>query len=210
MKIIQMTLGMVQTNCYIVYDETTMHGAVIDPADHGDKILAEIEKAGITLDYILLTHGHFDHILAVPYLREKTDAKLVMHPGDARLLDPATMGSYRNMARGFTKQTPDILAEGGTQIAIGNLQATYLHTPGHTPGSCCVQVENVLFSGDTLFRYNCGRCDLEGGSYPIMLKSLARLAGIRANLHVLPGHEGASTLDEERRGNPYMKEALQS
>ena len=100
------------------------------------------------------------------------------------------------------------MAEEGTEIAIGNLTATYLHTPGHTPGSSCIRVGDVLFTGDTLFRHECGRCDLEGGDFGKMLKSLKRLSEIRENLHVLPGHEGASTLDEERRMNPYIRQAV--
>ncbi len=210
MKIMQLTVGAVQTNCYIVYNEINMHGAVIDPGDRADAILAQAEKEGVTLDYILLTHGHFDHVLAVPALREKTGAKLVIHADDARMLDPNTMGMYRRMAKGFTKQTPDLLAQEGTQIDVAGITATYLSTPGHTPGSSCIRMENVLFSGDTLFRFNCGRCDLEGGDYPTMLRSLRRLHNMEGDFHVLPGHESASTLAEERRGNPYMKEAVQA
>lgn len=209
MKIMQFQVGMVYTNCYLVYDEQTMHGAVIDPGDSAPEILKKIEETGITLDYILLTHGHFDHILAVPQIREQTGAKLVIHKDDEWMLDPETMGMYRRMAKKFTKQVPDIRAAEGTTVQVGGITATYLHTPGHTPGSSCIQMENVLFTGDTLFRHECGRCDLEGGDFDTILKSLKRLSQVEGNLHVLPGHEATSTLDEERRGNPYIRQALQ-
>ena len=91
---------------------------------------------------------------------------------------------------------------------MGGLTVTWLHTPGHTPGSSCLRVGDVLFTGDTLFRHECGRCDLEGGDFSLMLKSLKRLHDLPGDLHVMPGHEGTSTLEEERRMNPYMRQAV--
>lgn len=212
MKILQMRVGMVGTNCYIVFDEDIKVGAVIDPGANAETILQAAEQAQVKLAWVLLTHGHFDHILAVGDVQKATGAKLAIHKDDLWMLEAEKLaGSMRTfgLSRGaYEELKPDVLAEEGTEIAIGNLTATYLHTPGHTPGSSCIRVGDVLFTGDTLFRHECGRCDLEGGDFQKMLQSLKRLSEIPENLHVLPGHEGASTLDEERRMNPYIRQAV--
>lgn len=208
MKIAHFRVGMVQTNCYLIYDEKTMHGALIDPGDHGRELAEAVEKEGVTLDYILLTHAHFDHILGVQAVREKTGARLVLHKDDKWLLKKENMGMFRQMAGGYTEQKVDIEAEEGTAVTFGGLTATYLSTPGHTPGSCCIRVGDVLFTGDTLFRRECGRCDLEGGDFALMLKSLKRLHDLEGDFTVLPGHDAPSTLAEERRYNRYMRQAV--
>lgn len=212
MKILQMRVGMVGTNCYIVFDEDTKEGAVIDPGDNAKAILKTAEEAGVALTWVLLTHGHFDHILAVHDVMQEAGAKLAIHKDDLWMLGAEKLaGSMRSfgLSHGaYEELKPDVLAEEGTEIKIGGLTATYLHTPGHTPGSSCIRVGDVLFTGDTLFRHECGRCDLEGGDFQKMLQSLKRLSEIPENLHVLPGHEGASTLDEERRMNPYIRQAV--
>ena len=212
MKILQLRVGMVGTNCYIVFDEDTKIGAVIDSGDNAKAIVQAAEEEQVNIAWVLLTHGHFDHILAVHDVQQATGAKLAIHKEDLWMLQPEklakSMRSFGLSRAGYEALTPDVLAEDGTEIAIGNLTATYLHTPGHTPGSSCIRVNDVLFTGDTLFRHECGRCDLEGGDFPTMLRSLKRLSEIPENLHVLPGHEGASTLDEERRMNPYIRQAV--
>ncbi len=212
MKILQLRVGMVGTNCYIVFDEDTKIGAVIDPGADAKAILKAAEQAEVSIAWVLLTHGHFDHILAVHDVQKATGAKLAIHKEDLWMLGAEKLAnSMRSfgLSRGaYEELKPDVLAEEGTEIAVGNLTATYLHTPGHTPGSSCIQVGDVLFTGDTLFRHECGRCDLEGGDFQKMLQSLKRLSEIPENLHVLPGHEGASTLDEERHMNPYIRQAV--
>lgn len=212
MKILQLRVGMVGTNCYIVFDEDTKIGAVIDPGADAKAILKAAEQAEVSIVWVLLTHGHFDHILAVHDVQKATGAKLAIHKEDLWMLGAEKLAnSMRSfgLSRGaYEELKPDVLAEEGTEIAVGNLTATYLHTPGHTPGSSCIQVGDVLFTGDTLFRHECGRCDLEGGDFQKMLQSLKRLSEIPENLHVLPGHEGASTLDEERHMNPYIRQAV--
>ncbi|MCI8855253.1 MAG: MBL fold metallo-hydrolase [Clostridiaceae bacterium] len=208
MKLIQLHVGVVQTNCYVFYDENTMEGAVIDPGDNAAAILREIDRAGAKITYILLTHGHFDHILAVHEIAEKTGAKLVIHKEDEWLLSYDEMGEFRPYARHYVPTPVDILAEEGTTIQVGGLTAEYLHTPGHTPGSCCIKVEDVLFTGDTMFRHECGRCDLKGGDFSLMLQSLKRLHDLPGDYRVLPGHDSITTLSEERARNPYVRQAL--
>ena len=212
MKILHLCVGMVGTNCYIFYDEKTMEGAVIDPGDNAPAILQAAKEHGVRITWVLLTHGHFDHILAVPQVLKETGAKLAIHKDDLWMLAPEALASSMRsfgLPRGaYEGLKADILAEEGTEIQIGSLTAVYLHTPGHTPGSSCIRVGDVLFTGDTLFRHECGRCDLQGGDFSKMLQSLARLHDLPGDFHVLPGHEGTSTLEEERRMNPYMRQAV--
>lgn len=207
MKIIQLCVGMVATNCYIVYDETSREAAVIDPGDNASSILNAVRTENLIVKYVLLTHGHFDHILAAHEVLQATGAQYVVPEADAWLLDKDAMGEFRPFAKNYVKDVPDILAGEGTQVSFGGLKAVYISTPGHTPGSSVICIDDVLFTGDTLFRHECGRCDLEGGDFSAMLRSLHRLHDLSGDYRVLPGHEGISTLAEERQRNPYMLQA---
>lgn len=208
MKIMQLCVGMVATNCYIVYDENSREAVVIDPGDNAPSILHAVQEEKLTVKYVLLTHAHFDHILAAHEVLAQTGAKYVVPEADTWLLSRENMGQFRALARSYVQDTPDILATEGTQITFGSLTATYMNTPGHTPGSSVIQIEDCLFTGDTLFRHECGRCDLEGGDFGLMLRSLKRLYDLEGDYKVLPGHEGISTLSEERVANPYMLQAV--
>ncbi len=209
MKILHLTVGMVATNCYIFYDENTMEGAVIDPGDNAKAILKTIEDEKIKLKYVLLTHGHFDHILAVHDVVNATGAKLVCNKDDLWLLTKDAMGEFKPFVKNFKETPVDIEAEDGTEIKVGGLTAKYIATPGHTPGSSVILVGDVMFTGDTLFRRECGRCDLAGGDFPTILRSLKKLYDMEGDYKVLPGHDAFSTLDEERKYNRYMREAMQ-
>lgn len=208
MKILHLIVGMVATNCYIFYDENTMEGAVIDPGDNAKAILKTIEDEKINLKYVLLTHGHFDHILAVHDVVSATGAKLVCNKDDLWLLNKNAMGQFKSFAKNFKETPVDIEAEDGTEIKVGGLTAKYISTPGHTPGSSVILVGDVMFTGDTLFRRECGRCDLEGGDFPTILRSLKKLYNMQGDYKVLPGHDAFSTLEEEREYNRYMREAI--
>lgn len=207
MKIIQLCVGIVRTNCYIVYDEASREGAVIDPGDNAPAILKAAGQAGVSLKYILLTHGHFDHILAVHAVAEATGAELVAPKADLWLLCREAMGEFSSYAQDFEQTPVAVEAEEGTEVSFGGMTAHYLSTPGHTPGSCCIMINDVLFTGDTLFRHECGRCDFEGGDFHQMLQSLKRLYELPGDYKVLAGHEGITTLAEERIMNPYMLQA---
>ena len=208
MKIMQLCVGVVGTNCYIVYDENTREAAVIDPGDSAKSILHAAQQEQLTIKYVLLTHGHFDHVLGAHGILEATGAQYVVPEGDLWLLRRENMGQFRAMAHGYVEDAPDIKAVEGTEITFGGLTATYMNTPGHTPGSSVIRVGDCLFTGDTLFRHECGRCDLEGGDFGQMLASLKRLHDLEGDYKVLPGHEGLSTLAEERVANAYMLQAV--
>lgn len=214
MKIKQFCVGDVATNCYLVYDERTLEGAIVDPGDRADMLLAEIENKKVKLKYILLTHAHFDHILAVGALKKATGAQVVVSRKDEYLFDAGAslspFGAYgRQLMNRFDFPGADIWAEEGTEVSFGGMTAKYLSTPGHTPGSCTIILDDcILFTGDTLFCQSCGRTDLPGGDWREMLKSLKRLYDLRGDYRVLPGHESLTTLEQERASNPYMRQAV--
>lgn len=206
MRIDIFRVGAVQTNCYLAYDEKTLEAFIVDPGDDAKRLLRAIGEMGLNLQYIILTHGHFDHVLAVPELLRHTEAQLIAAK-NARLDDAEACGFRAFRIAQFTPLSADILiSEGDTLRAAGETLHFY-ETPGHTPGGICIQAGNVLFTGDTLFAGSCGRCDLPGGDYRVILKSLQKLAELPGDFRVLPGHGEATTLNTEREENPYMREA---
>lgn len=206
MKMIAITVGGIGTNCYIVSGEDTGKAAVIDPGDEAERILSLLKEHGLTLTHILLTHGHFDHILAVPELKAATGAPVVVQEDDAPCLTDPRL-SLGSPLRVRTAVPADIRAADKSEFASGTLRFVYLHTPGHTRGSCVILCENAMFSGDTLFKGGCGRCDFPGGDYGMMLRSLKRLRDLPGDYRVYPGHGPSTTLEEERINNAYMIEA---
>lgn len=199
MKIITLVLGPLETNCYLVSDEKSGLCAIIDPATRSAKILETVQAHGWRVGCILLTHAHFDHTGALKSLHAALpDVPIYVHALDA--------DNNTNMSNGNLVYT-DTYADGGI-VSCGGLTFRVLHTPGHTPGSVCLQCEGALFTGDTLFAGSYGRTDFIGGDEAAMRRSLARLGRLEGDCTVLPGHGEDSTLDYERRTNPYLREAM--
>ena len=203
MKVKLLRVGPIGTNCYILEDDQTNLAAVIDPGDEPELIQEALEKEGVEVRYLLLTHGHYDHTTAVPALhRVYPQADIYIHQADAN-----GAGSTLFPLAG---EVDDLkLYDEGDVIRLGDHEIQVLHTPGHSPGSVTLKVEDVLFTGDTLFAGSCGRTDLRGGSYEEIMESLKRLGELPGDYHVCPGHMGLSTLERERKTNYYMQEALQ-
>ena len=204
MKIKTLIVGPIGTNCYILEDDQTNLAAVIDPGDEPELIQEALEKEGVEVRYLLLTHGHYDHTTAVPALhRVYPQADIYIHQADAN-----GAGSTLFPLAG---EVDDLkLYDEGDVIRLGDHEIQVLHTPGHSPGSVTLKVEDVLFTGDTLFAGSCGRTDLRGGSYEQIMQSLKRLGELKGDFHVCPGHEATSTLERERRSNPFLMEAMRS
>ena len=190
-----LTLGAYQVNCYIIHDEKSTSCCVIDPGYEADTILDKLSELGLTLEAILLTHGHFDHVGAVRDIAADTGCQVYLCADDLCLPTNLTAGKL------YYTQT---YAE-GTRLHLAGLDIPVLQTPGHTPGSVCLLIGDSLFSGDTLFAGSCGRTDLPGGSWTDMQNSLKRLSQIEANLWVLPGHGESTMLASEKKYNPYLR-----
>ena len=204
MKVKLLRVGPIGTNCYILEDDQTNLAAVIDPGDEPELIQEALEKEGVEVRYLLLTHGHYDHTTAVPALhRVYPQADIYIHQADAN-----GAGSTLFPLAG---EVDDLkLYDEGDVIRLGDHEIQVLHTPGHSHGSVTLKVEDVLFTGDTLFAGSCGRTDLRGGSYEQIMQSLKRLGELKGDFHVCPGHEATSTLERERRSNPFLMEAMRS
>lgn len=202
MKVKLLRVGPIETNCYILEDEQTRLAAVIDPGDEPELIQEALEQEGVQVQYILLTHGHYDHTTAVPALkRAMPEVEVYIHQSDAN-----GAGSTLFPLAGELEDLK--LYDEGDVLRLGEHEIHVMHTPGHSPGSVTLRVEDVLFTGDTLFAGSCGRTDLRGGSYPQILQSLKRLGELEGNFHVCPGHEATSNLERERKSNPYLLEAM--
>ena len=205
MKIDSLAVGSIGTNCYILQDEAAKLCAVIDPGDEPERILSAVEQTGCTPTMILLTHGHFDHYTAVKGLLEKwPELPVYIHEND---VTDKSVGSFSLLFPRLPEKNQRYYKE-GDRLTLGGLTITVLETPGHSRGSVCLVVGDVIFSGDTLFHGSCGRTDFVGGSYEDILRSLKKLAQLPGQYQVYPGHDRSTNLDFERRVNPYVKQGL--
>lgn len=209
MQIKTMQLGMIGTNCYIFWDEASRKCAVVDPGDNGERVADFIKGQGLEPTAILLTHSHFDHILGIPGLRAVwPELPVYCHPAD--------VDESRKTVTMFGSTFPTVSAFGGivpytdgSRVEVGGITVEVIATPGHTPGSVTLKAEQVLFTGDTLFQSSVGRTDLEGGDFGALMRSLKKLAALDSDYTVCPGHEGMSTLDDEKKYNGYLAQAMQ-
>ncbi len=195
MELTELTLGLYQTNCYIVHAPGSKTCCIIDPGYEAATILHKVEALGLEVEAILLTHGHFDHVGAVAEIAAETDCHVYLSAADLSLPPMITGGKLY-----YTHTYP-----AGGSVAAAGLTFRVIPTPGHTPGSVCLTCENVMFSGDTLFCGSCGRTDLPGGNHRQILSSLATLAALPGNYRVYPGHGSSTELAWERETNPYMR-----
>lgn len=194
LKIHVLTLGDYQTNCYILQDAARQDCLVVDPGYEPEIILSYLQEKNLTLQAVLLTHCHFDHVGGVKELAAQIDCRVYLCGRDLSLPPMLTAGQlyYTNT-----------YAE-GEKLSLAGLELTILETPGHTPGSVCLLCEDAMISGDTLFAGSCGRTDLPGGDSWAMRQSLKRLAALEKNYQVFPGHGSATTLEREKQTNPYL------
>ena len=194
LQIHTLPLGDYQTNCYILHQEGNRDCVVIDPGYEPEIILSYLREKDLTLQAILLTHGHFDHVGAVRELAAQTDCQVYLNPKELAMPPMLTAGPLY-----YTHTYGE-----GDRLDIAGISFRVLETPGHTPGSVCLITDNNLFSGDTLFRGSCGRTDLPCGDHRAMTESLKRLAALREDYNVYPGHGSNTTLAREQKTNPYL------
>ena len=202
MEIRYMEVGPIQTNCYILHDEKQGVCAIIDPGDEERRIFAAVKSIeNCTPVAILLTHGHYDHTGAVAGLRE-------YWPGIPVYLNRRDVFRSGRPVSIFPFVPDTLDYDEGDTVTIGGLTVQVLATPGHSRGSVSLLCEDALFSGDTMFAGDCGRTDLYGGNMQVMMESLRRLGELPGDMRVLPGHMGLSTLETERRQNPWLRQAM--
>lgn len=201
-----LVLGMVQTNCYIIGNGDTGEALVIDPADKAEIIEQDLKANDLVCKGILLTHGHFDHILAVPELTAYTKAPLYAHKAEKVLLSDAGLNSSSSIRRGCELE-PDIWLKDQDILKLAGFSIKVIHTPGHTIGGVCYYFpgQGILFSGDTLFREDIGRSDLPTGDGRQLVESiLNKLMLLEDQVKVYPGHGEPTTIGHERENNIYI------
>lgn len=199
--------GVFLTNCYIVGDEETNEGILIDPGEQMDEILSEIKDTGLKITKIVNTHTHIDHVAGVQQAKEELGVPFYLHPEEEPVLEalPESAARYPQFGRVRVPKV-DVYIEEGDEIEIGNLKAKVLHTPGHTWGSVCFVIDNHVISGDTLFAGSVGRVDLTGGtSMRELVGSIkSKLMSLPDSYNVYPGHGPFTTIGIERRSNPFI------
>lgn len=195
MEFITMPLGAYQTNCYLLYDPDRTDCLVIDPGYEPEAVLSQADKLGKTIGAILLTHGHFDHVGAVRDIAAETGCPVYIHEQELTMPPQMTAGKlYHTHFYGE-----------GDELCLTGFKIRVYHTPGHTPGSVCLETQGLLFTGDTLFAGSCGRTDLPGGDWQTILTSLQRLRSFDGELGVFPGHGESSTIAREKQYNPFLR-----
>ncbi len=200
-------VGPLQCNCSIIGDEGTHEAMVIDPGDDISRVLALLAKHGLSVKQIVITHAHIDHVGGAMKLRQVTGAPILLNQNDYSLLKMLDMqAAWVGMASPGKVEIDQPLAE-GDKLSTGSLEATVLHTPGHTEGSVCLYfpAQQKLIAGDTLFAGSIGRTDLPGGSFEKIMSSLRqRVLALPDDTMVIPGHGPLTTIGEERESNPFL------
>jgi hydroxyacylglutathione hydrolase len=200
-------VGQLGVNCFVLGCERTGAGVVVDPGADGELVLAQVAKRGLQIEKIINTHGHFDHIGANRLLKETTGAELLIHERDTPFLSRAADVATMYGLRADNSPVPDRFLTDGMELTFGDCRMTVLHTPGHTPGGCCLYFpeEEKVITGDTLFAESVGRTDLPGGSEETLIASIrTKLLVLPDGTAVFPGHGPESSIGHEKRHNPYL------
>ncbi len=201
----KLIVGPIETNCYVIGCKKTLEGIVIDPGADGEKILRVIKRNKLKIKYIVNTHAHIDHIGANKYLKDALGSEICMHEKDIKFLENPSLNLSVLIEREISFPYPDIILTASSQINIGDLQISVLHTPGHTPGSISLVMNECVFTGDTLFSGSIGRTDFPLANYSQLMRSINKILALPENSHIYPGHGPSSQVGIEKRENPYLK-----
>jgi len=202
-----LVVGPFASNCFVVGSDTTKRGMIVDPGAEDKTILRTVNALKLTIPLIVVTHTHPDHIAALRTIKEATGAEFAIHEAEANVALGAMSRLMAAMAGGSFSQLPkpDRLLKDGDNIDIDDLHFRVLHTPGHSPGGISLYGHGVVFSGDTLFNYGIGRTDFPGCSHAQLMKSITdKLLTLPGDTAVYPGHGPATTIGNEKRGNPFL------
>ncbi len=200
-------VGAFGVNCLLLWESGSETAVVVDPGAEPDAIVQALQRHGLRAGAYWLTHGHIDHISALPGLLAVQPAEVVLHPADAAWAF-TSVNQYPPYVRVPTRPGRLVSAGDGDVLRAGGLEARVLHTPGHTPGGVCYRFEaaGLLVCGDTLFQGSVGRTDLPGGDWETLRASLGRLMTLDDAVKVVPGHGPESTVGDERRNNPFLRD----
>jgi glyoxylase-like metal-dependent hydrolase (beta-lactamase superfamily II) len=205
-EIAAFVVGPLQSNSYLVIDEASRRAAVIDPGMESEVVLDAVRRRGLCLDAVIVTHGHFDHVYSGALFKATTGAEVVMHPKDLPLLAEVPETARFFGIKAPVPPQPDRLVHEGDTVAVGSLSLRVIETPGHTPGSISLSLDDAVFVGDTLFAGSVGRTDLTGGSLEALLHSIrTKLLALPDRTVVYAGHGPATTIGAERRDNPFLR-----
>lgn len=198
------TVGPMEANCYILYNPDKREGLIIDPGAEGSHLIKFIKQEKISINYIVNTHGHPDHIGANRKIKEHTNAPILIHQYDAPML--AKSGSVLSLIFPVESSSPpaDTFIKDGDLIECAGMKLKVLHTPGHTPGGISLLIDDSIFTGDTLFSGSIGRSDLPGGSPQVLLSSIKKILSLDENLIIYPGHGPSTTVGQELHSNPFI------
>lgn len=200
-----LTVGELGTNCFIVVCEETRKAVIIDPGGEARLILNAAKRLQADVQYIVNTHGHFDHTLADDEIKKATGAKLAIHPLEAPVLKSSLQGMATWLRIKLPESQPDLYLNEGDELKVGNIAFKVLHTPGHSPGHITLLTDGKAFVGDCLFYQGIGRTDLPGGSYEQLMESIRnKLLSLGDDTVVYPGHGPITTVGQERRHNPWL------
>lgn len=200
-----MAVGSMGSNCYLIGCEQTKDAVVVDPGAEGRRILSRLEKHGLKCTKVILTHGHADHIGALEDVLNATGAEVLIHEADAGMLISPAKNLSMYMGSMLEFNDADRLLKDGDTVEVGTITLEVMHTPGHTPGGICLKVGDNLITGDTLFAGSIGRSDFPGGDHNQLIRSIKnKLLGFPGQTRVYPGHGPASTIDEEKKFNPFL------
>ena len=179
---------------------------LVDPFISGNPKASHIDINALKADYIILTHAHGDHIGAINYLKDTYNPKIVIHYLEKEILENPDYNFSKQLGMNSVSSNADLMLHDGDTLELGDLKLEIMHTPGHTKGSMCILVNEIMFSGDTLFAGSMGRTDLYSGDSDRMKASLKKLKQLTINYTVLPGHGAATTLEYEKTSNPFMRD----
>lgn len=201
----KIVVGPLGVNCYLLGCEKTKQSAVIDPGDEVDSIIASINQNNLKLKFILLTHGHVDHVAQLVRLKQSIQAETLMHPDDLFLFENISVQAMMFGLPDPGDPKPDRFIKDGEIIKIGELEVKVLHTPGHSPGSVSYQVEDNLFVGDLIFSGSIGRTDLPGGNYHSLINSVQTMIfTFPDETKIHPGHGPSTSVGHEKKFNPFF------
>lgn len=199
-------VGIMSSNCYILGDENSKKAVVIDPGGNAEDILNTISKEKLAVDLILLTHGHADHIAGLEEVRLFTGARVAIHEKDASMLQNPEQNLSAFMGSSISFSPAEIELKGDDKFSVGGLTLDIIHTPGHTPGSISIKVDNIIFTGDTLFAGSIGRSDFPGSSFNQLISSIKEKLLVQDESSVIyPGHGIKSTIKQEKATNPFLR-----